>query len=417
MVLTRDIVQELAWNNAETITGAMLQDYTEIGDFAFMDCTGLIAITIPSTITKIGKCAFKRCSSLVKDAGTRQRLITIPNSVTEIGEGAFKSCYNLERVNLQCSIDQLDDELFSCCVRLKSVTGIPSGVTRIGKECFEFCQCLTAITLPTTVTSIDDEAFANCIRLYAINGITQTDITRVGLNAFYNCIGLTSITLPGTVTEIGDFAFDGSGLTSALKVNGILAFLPRSTQGVVAPTIMSGVTTIAGGAFSKCKEITTIDIPSTVTTIGVSAFEYCSKLLAITGGTGLQTIGNHAFYGCSVYINKFKRKLKQAGVLTAYKGFDGSMKCQGEQYTINTTKTYSGDLVLCESGLHACMNPLDCYNYYFGLYGTDVKICKVDVQDRLLINGTSDDDTKIVARKITPKQLLTPAEVFAAANE
>ena len=50
---------------------------TCIGDYAFVDCTGLNSITIPNSVTSIGNYAFDGCTSLTS--------ITIPNSVTIIG--------------------------------------------------------------------------------------------------------------------------------------------------------------------------------------------------------------------------------------------------------------------------------------------------------------------------------------------
>ena len=54
---------------------------TDIGDEAFLNCTGLISVTIPEGVTYIGESAFKGCRSLTS--------ITIPNSVTEIEEYAL----------------------------------------------------------------------------------------------------------------------------------------------------------------------------------------------------------------------------------------------------------------------------------------------------------------------------------------
>lgn len=47
----------------------------------FSGCSGFTSITIPSSVTSIGKHAFANCSGLTS--------VTIPNSVTSIGEGAF----------------------------------------------------------------------------------------------------------------------------------------------------------------------------------------------------------------------------------------------------------------------------------------------------------------------------------------
>ena len=63
---------------------------TEIGDYAFIECTGLISITIPNSVTSIGEYAFKECTSLTT--------IIISNSVTLICRDAFDGCTGLTEV-------------------------------------------------------------------------------------------------------------------------------------------------------------------------------------------------------------------------------------------------------------------------------------------------------------------------------
>ena len=70
------------------------------------------------------------------------------------------------------------------------------------------------------------------------------------------------------------------------------------------------------------------------------------------------------------------------------------MTCRGFQY--EEGKTYETDTAeLCDSGFHACENPLDCFGYYSP--GQSV-YHEVEIED----NGErNDDDTKVVGKKIT----------------
>ena len=49
--------------------------------------------------------------------------------------------------------------------------------------------------------------------------------------------------------------------------------------------------------------------------------------------------------------------------MKAYKGFNKDMTCRGFQYK-EGGEFETDKAKLCESGFHACENPLDCLNYY-----------------------------------------------------
>ena len=38
--------------------------------------------------------------------------------------------------------------------------------------------------------------------------------------------------------------------------------------------------------------------------------------------------------------------------------------CRGYKYSLDTPNIYNGEIKLCESGFHFCVNALDCLSYY-----------------------------------------------------
>jgi hypothetical protein len=88
------------------------------------------------------------------------------------------------------------------------------------------------------------------------------------------------------------------------------------------------------------------------------------------------------------------------GAIIAYKGFNADWTCRGYQYEIGKTYKHTGKVEACESGFHACLDPLDVLNYY----GYDGKFAEVVLSGK---TATREGDTKIASAEITIKAELT----------
>ena len=292
-----------------------------------MYCRSLTSVTIPDSVTSIGKYAFRECGSLAS--------VTLSNNITSINSHTFASCESLTNVTIPDGVTSIDENAFSWCDSMTSVT-IPDSVTSIGEEAFLLCGSLTSVTIGNSVADIGEDAFHQCKSL--ANVTLGNSVTNIGDYAFSWCDSLTSVTMPDSVTSIGKNAFSYCKSLARVRIGknltniGELAFYnsPSLTSFEVAPDnetfcsqddvlfnksktklvqypvgkpdatyiIPDSVTSIGAKAFAYCSSMTSMTIPDRVTEIETEAFSYCVNLVSVTIPNSVTHVGDGAFYTC-----------------------------------------------------------------------------------------------------------------------
>ena len=159
-------------------TGAM-KDYNSTDNLspAYMN-SSVKKVVIEEGVTNIGNWAFSECSSLTS--------ITIPDSVTNIGAAAFDSCGSLTSIT------------------------IPGSVTSIGTVAFYNCSGLTSITIPDSVTNIGAAAFDSCTSLKTISLSCKSSLKRSDFGEQVNSVSYASHTLKKTEAKAATYAENGN---------------------------------------------------------------------------------------------------------------------------------------------------------------------------------------------------------------
>ena len=95
---------------------------------------------------------------------TRPTSIEIGEGVTSIGDNAFLWCSGLKNITIPSSVTSIGEYAFGYCSGLTNLT-LPSGLTYLGNRAFHNCACLVRVELPSTLTSIGYYIFIGCERL------------------------------------------------------------------------------------------------------------------------------------------------------------------------------------------------------------------------------------------------------------
>ena len=261
-----------------------------IAEYAFYDCTGLVSITLPNSVTTIGRGAFWGCHGLEE--------LDIPNSVTSIGRDAFNatSWYEMQPDGLI----YVNNVLYQWKGDMPEKTDIVvrDGTVSISDCAFESCnssQNLMSVTIPGSVKVIGESAFCY---VYSVSDVTLGEgIEVIGDYAFEGC-DIKDIVIPNSVKHIGDYAFRMCGLLESV-------------------TLGTGVEYLGDWAFRDCGDLTDV---------------YC--LATAVPSTGIMPFDEYTYYDGANYLATMTLHVP-ASSLDAYKttepwsGF-GTIRAIGE---------------------------------------------------------------------------------------
>lgn len=100
--------------------------------------------------------------------------------------------------------------------------------------------------------------------------------------------------------------------------------------------------------------------------------------------------------------------------MKGYKGFNKGLICRGKQYAENTVFE-EDDAIICEKGMHFCVDPLEVLNYYpmFNENGEENEFAEVEALDDAVTN----DGKKYASKKLKIIKKISLDELFAAGTK
>lgn len=207
-------------------------------------------ITIPSTITSIGKYFAYGCENLttVEYEGTLEEYVNIslggyrtsttttydlyidgelvtklkiPEDTETINGSLVERCSSITSVYIPASVKTIGSWAFAYCENLAEVTiAENSQLTTIGEHAFRD-TAITSFEFPASLIIIEIAAFANCTSLQYVDLTTCVSLESLGNSAFTGCTALVGVNLSKCekITDIEGFTFNGCTLIKEVYVN------------------------------------------------------------------------------------------------------------------------------------------------------------------------------------------------------
>ena len=322
-----------------------------IADSAFDDCTSIVNVMIPDSVTSIDAYAFYNCTNLTS--------ITIPDSITIIRDSTFFDCTNLSDVyysgtkedwtkieiednndpvlNATIHFSEPEDPYSSICgenvtwsidaeTKTLTISGqgamydfnesivvpwqhsygdfdkivIEDGVTHIGASSFAYFDNVTDISIPDSVITIGIDAFYNT-GYYNDKNNWENGVLYIGnyLIEFNSDISDVCI-IPEGILAVADYADKNEEKTvkcilpDSLISIGECAFMGPE---VTIPVLGTSIKYFSENAFYDVTFIK-VEISPDIEEISENVFEECS-IECLTFRNTLKIVGNGTFMQCA----------------------------------------------------------------------------------------------------------------------
>ena len=247
----------------------------KIGEAAFLKCTALSNIELPSGLKTINRYTFSGCEGLSD--------IVIPDTVGGIGKYAFAWCKNLKRIHLPNELKYMGKSTFKGCISLVQVSNLENTLlTEIQNNMFEFCVALERIILPKKLQMIKGSAFKDCHRLGIPRNFIPASTLKIEAAAFQGCFAIEAISIPRKITSIEDYTF-------------------KNCSSLREVVLSENIKHIGQSAFFHCNNLCSEDfkLPEYLESIGTSALSFCSLLSELTIPQAVKKLPAGLLKGCT----------------------------------------------------------------------------------------------------------------------
>nr|WP_180486808.1 leucine-rich repeat protein [Treponema socranskii] len=335
-----------AFQNCIRLTGldfSACTELTEIGYYAFYNCSGLtgsLDLSACTKLTKIGERAFMNCTGFNGE-------LKLPPNITEIGTYAFSGCRGFTGsldLSVYTQLTKIGSYAFYDCSGFSGELKLPANITEIGEYAFYECKGLPeAWTCRLTQSSRKSDLSrsrtaaalpenSNCLQTSPKSVQTLFPAVRALREAWTCRLAQSSRKSDSTRSRTAAaLPVNSNCLQISPKSAAALFSIVRVLQALWISTYTK-LTKIEKHMFYGCSGFTEIKLPANITEIGEYAFYECKGFtgsLDLSACSQLTKIGDFAFRNCSGFTGELKLPVNLTEIgeraFSGCTGFTGSL--------------------------------------------------------------------------------------------
>ena len=263
---------------------------TALGRSFAEGCVSLKQVLFPTTLTHIWDNAFDS-TGLVE--------VTLPSGLEKLGNWAFSGCDSLETVTINCNVAEFGNNVFTGCDVLKNLNIGPE-VQNLGKSTFSSCPALEYVRIPGSVELVDVRLFADNYNGGPVVLVLEEGVASIAKFAFESCDNLREVHLPASLTQIGEYAFDNDNF-----IKDITFYYNGTAEQWAQVEIQNGNRSFEGanlvfGQQSQCSHTLVDTLPGTEPTCqqtGLTAGQICRLCDAVLTAQDILPLVDHRYEG------------------------------------------------------------------------------------------------------------------------
>lgn len=225
--------------------------------------------------------------------------LTLPDSITVIGKAAFRWS-SLSAITFSKNLISIEDEAFYGTEVILSGNTFPNSLRMIGTEAFRGCDGMVEITIPDSVVLIGERAFACCYSLKSVR--MSANVSYLPISVFMLCGELESFLWDAKVKSIDSWAFYSCCDLYEFDFTGVVKLYESSFRYSGVELLMLGegsdIEAVEACSFKDCLKLETLSIGGSVSQIKSEAFAQCTSLETAVISNSVSSIASDAFDGC-----------------------------------------------------------------------------------------------------------------------